>query len=102
MASLAHGRCVVSNKGPETERLWSDCAALRLAETSEPEEIAAELSRLTAARAELAERGAAALAFYQSHFSLEHTVDAVLLSILKRRRPCRLASNQDRCLIELR
>jgi peptidoglycan/LPS O-acetylase OafA/YrhL/glycosyltransferase involved in cell wall biosynthesis len=81
MASLAHGRCVVSNKGTDTERLWSDCAALRLVETSDPGEIAAELSRLTAARAELAQRSAAASAFYQSHFSLEHTVDAVLLSI---------------------
>jgi glycosyltransferase involved in cell wall biosynthesis len=81
MASLALGRCVLSNKGPETERLWAECSGVRLVETSEAGQLAAELARLTAAGSELAARGAAGAAFYQTHFSLEHTVDAVLSCI---------------------
>jgi glycosyltransferase involved in cell wall biosynthesis len=81
MASLAQGRCIVSNKGPEMDRLWNECAGVRLLETPDPAGFAAELIRLAAVPAELAERGTAASAFYQDRFSLEHSVDAVLTSI---------------------
>ena len=72
---------MLSNRGLETERLWGDCIAVRLTESSDPSEIAGELSRATTAPLELAEKSAAAHAFYQAHFSLEHTVDAILVSI---------------------
>ncbi len=81
MASLAQGRCVVSNRGPETEGLWGECSGLRLVESSEAGEFAGELARLTAAGPELVARGVAASSFYQAHFSLQHTVDAVLSCI---------------------
>ncbi len=81
MAALAQGRCVVSNRGHETERLWNDCSGLRLTENLEPTAVATDLSQLTAAGPELAERGRAASVFYQQHFSLQHTVDTVLSSI---------------------
>ena len=81
MAALAHGRCIVSNRGEETEHLWSNCQGLRLIETLEAVRVADELSRLTAAQAELAQRGAAASAYYQKHFSSEYAVDAVLSGI---------------------
>ena len=81
MAALAHGRCIVSNRGEETERLWSSCQGLQLIETSKSVRVVEELSRLSAARAELAQRGAAAFAYYQKHFSSAYTVEAILSSI---------------------
>lgn len=79
MASLAHGKAIVTSEGPASESLWRDYAAVSLVQ-SDPSAIVAEVERLLAdsdARAKLGER---ACRLYDEFFAVRHTVDALIAS----------------------
>lgn len=81
MAALAHGRCVVSNRGPETEALWNECAGVTLADGHTANDLAGAMDRLLGAPAEVIQRNGSTVSFYRANFSSEHAVDAFLSGI---------------------
>lgn len=78
MAAIAHGKCVVSNIGPETEALWQHCPGLYLIDKGDTAGIAEALNELASSAAEAKARGRSASRFYQEHFSARKVIDAIL------------------------
>ena len=75
MASLAHGKAVVTNEGRLSENIWRESGAVALA--SGAEEIARATQSLLADDAARQSLGCAALRLYEQRFSLAHTIRAL-------------------------
>lgn len=79
MASLVHGKAVVTSEGPASESLWREHGAVSLV-PSNAAAIVAEVERLvgdSCARVQLGERGRR---LYEGLFALRHTVDVLIAS----------------------
>ena len=79
MASLAHGKAIVTIEGPASESIWREHAAVSLV-TSDPSLIAAEVARLAADERARAQLGDRARRLYEQCFAVRHTVKALLAS----------------------
>jgi len=78
MASLEHGRPVVTTSGPLTEPIWTELCAAKLVPVND---IAAAVDAVRGLASDEAERhrlGERALAVYRQRFDVRHTVDALL------------------------
>ena len=79
MASLAHGKAIVTSEGPASEPLWRECGGVSLVPSS-PAAVVAEVERLLADPCGRVQLGARARAFYDDYFAVRHTVDALTAS----------------------
>jgi glycosyltransferase involved in cell wall biosynthesis len=76
VAALAHGKLLISTTGPVTEEIWKDSSAVRLLPSSDPGEMAEELSRVSAwlSRERMESIALEAKAFYERHFSIRNVM----------------------------
>ena len=74
MVALAHGRPVVTNVGPLSEPLWSECRAVVIA-GNDSGALAASTLRVLSNRTLCRDLSARARALYAERFDLTHTVD---------------------------
>ncbi len=74
MAVLAHARPLVTTSGVLTENLWGTTAGVVLRGVGDAPAAARACAAVLADATELDHRGRAALAFYESHFDVRHTL----------------------------
>jgi glycosyltransferase involved in cell wall biosynthesis len=82
MAGLAHGRPVVSNRGEQTESVWTESRALIVPDSSAPTAIADAVARLVADEDERIRIGAAARELYSQRFDLKHTIRGLRFGVV--------------------
>jgi glycosyltransferase involved in cell wall biosynthesis len=75
--ALAHGRPVLTTKGPVTEPFWEESQAVALAPAGDTPGLLTRLQELIADGDRRQRMGAAAAALYESRFDLRHTVAAL-------------------------
>jgi hypothetical protein len=76
---LAHGRAIITTSGPATEPLWKDSGALSLAPADDAGELQRVVTSSICSREKRRRHEQAALAFYEEHFALRHTI-AILMN----------------------
>ncbi len=74
IAALAHGRAVVTTRGPATESLWKSDASLALVEGAEPSAIIEVVNELAVKPELRQELGRAAARLYSERFELAHSI----------------------------
>jgi glycosyltransferase involved in cell wall biosynthesis len=74
MASLAHGKAVVTVAGRLTEPLWRESGAVALSAAGDAAAMAENIQKLIRDHGERARLGEAGLKLYRERFSLEHTI----------------------------
>jgi glycosyltransferase involved in cell wall biosynthesis len=77
MASLAHGRPIVTTNGHLTEPLWSESHAVATVPTERPEWLAPHTLRLLNDRSERYRLGMTAARLYEERFDLRHTLSSL-------------------------
>ncbi len=80
MASLQHGKAVVTSVGMLSEPTWSE-GATAVAQVGDVEGFVAQVARLIESREYREELSIAAIELYRSQFAIEHTVDTLLARI---------------------
>jgi len=81
MAALAHGKYLVSTRGPNTEDIWKTTPAVYLLSSREPARIAEELDNLLLSHDRTAHLGREGVKFYEENFALARTIDGLLASV---------------------
>lgn len=82
MAALSHGKPVISNAGHLTEPIWHETQAVVLCNNTSPAKIAAKVITLLNDSHSRREQGTVALRAYNSHFSLQRTIDILRNPVL--------------------
>jgi glycosyltransferase involved in cell wall biosynthesis len=78
MASLSHGRPVVTVEGRFTEPLWRESGALKLSPAGDAAGLTANISALLRDHDERSRMSRAAMELYQRHFSVDCTIARLL------------------------
>lgn len=81
MAALAHGRPVVTNRGPLTESLWEHCGCIALTADASASNLAGAALSLVRDESRCTTMGNVALEFYEATFSIERAVETFLTSL---------------------
>lgn len=77
MASLAHGRCLVTTDGRFTEPVWRESSAVTLVPAGDADAAVAAVTRLLADPAERTRKGEAGRRLHRERFDIEHTVRSI-------------------------
>ncbi len=88
MAGLAHGKPVVTTRGPLTEPLWIQSEAVALARSGDTQAFVKHVRRLRADAAERVRAGAAARLLYQERFDTSHIIATLRQTASEKDREC--------------
>jgi hypothetical protein len=86
MATLEHGRPVVTTVGRLSEDFWADCGAVSVVPAEDPELFIRAVDQLVGDKDELIRMGQAAAAFYRANFGLDRVIRNLRSTVLPR--PC--------------